>query len=262
MATTDDTPDAFGGVVFDGGQRVLLRKPHGEFDGYVWTFPKGRPLPGEEPAAAAARLCRDRTGHAARVLGPVPGVYRGGTSRTAYFLMQAAGDARPGRPEQTDAVVWADRTEVADRLRETRNPVGRERDLVVWRAVEELLRRAMTRLSWQHHPMPDRRERLPLRLDLTWDEMARVAAGHRPQEMEDRWFVLFEHPWLYLHRSWTGLCVYQLRFGEFGGRWSVAEAWVNRDPRQYTGTDTAWDMKLVRFLLHMYFRAGPDPGPL
>ncbi len=261
MITTDDLPESFGGIVFDDQRRVLLRKPQGEYDGYVWTFPKGRPLAGEEPAAAVARLTKIKTGHDARVLGPVPGVYRGGTSRVAYFMMQAA-DGQPASAEQTDAVVWADHHEVADRLRETRNPVGRERDLAVWAAVEELLQRAMTRVSWQNQPMPERRERLPLRLDLGWEEMGRVAAGHLPEEMEDKWFVLFEHPWLYLHRSWTGLCVYQLRFGEFGGRWSVAEAWVNCDPEQYTGTDRAWDVKLVRFLLHMYFRAGSDPGPL
>lgn len=46
------TPDAasaasakwlsFGGVLFDDQGRVLLRRPANEFDGYVWTFAKGR----------------------------------------------------------------------------------------------------------------------------------------------------------------------------------------------------------------------------
>lgn len=260
MATTDLLPDSFGGVVFNYQMRVLLRKPKGEFDGYVWTFPKGRPIAGEESTVAATRVTRVKSGYDASVLGPIPGVYRGGTSRVAYFLMQAVGDTPPGAAEDTDEVLWCDQSEVAGHLLQTHNPVGRERDIAVWRAVQELMGRAMTRLSWQNHPMPDRRDPLPLRLELSWEEMGRVAAGHLPQEMEDKWFVLFEHPWLSFHRSWTGFCIYRVRWAEFAGRWSVAESWVNRDPQQYTGTDVGWDVRLIRHLLHSYFRAGEDPG--
>ena len=45
MTTTEDLPEAFGGIVFDDQQRVLVRKPHGEYDGYVWTFPSGHEVP-------------------------------------------------------------------------------------------------------------------------------------------------------------------------------------------------------------------------
>ena len=44
---------AYGGVVFDRDGRVLLRKPKNEFDGYKWTFAKGRPKAGETPAQTA-----------------------------------------------------------------------------------------------------------------------------------------------------------------------------------------------------------------
>jgi hypothetical protein len=33
---------AYGGVLIDQKGRVLLRKPKVEYDGYVWTFPKGK----------------------------------------------------------------------------------------------------------------------------------------------------------------------------------------------------------------------------
>jgi ADP-ribose pyrophosphatase YjhB (NUDIX family) len=260
MQTTDRLPDSFGGVVLDHQRRVLLRKPKGEFDGYVWTFPKGRQIGGEEPAATANRVTRVKSGYDAEVLGPITGVYRGGTSRVAYFIMQVVGDTPPGATGDTDEVLWCDQSQVAGPFLQTRNPVGRERDLAVWRAVQELLQRAMTRLSWENHPMPDRRDPLSLRLELSWEEMGRVAAGHLPQEMEDKWFVLFEHPWLSFNRSWTGFCIYCVRWAEFAGRWSISEAWVNRDPQQYTGTDAGWDERLIRHLLHSYFRAGEDPG--
>ena len=38
-------PRAYGGVVIDADRRILLRRPRGDFDGYVWTFPKGVPMP-------------------------------------------------------------------------------------------------------------------------------------------------------------------------------------------------------------------------
>jgi len=29
--------------------------------------------------------------------------------------------------------------------------------------------------------------------------------------MEDKWFIFLEDDWLYLHRSWTGTCVYKVQ---------------------------------------------------
>jgi hypothetical protein len=42
-----EKPQAYGGVVIEPNGRLLLRRPKGDFDGYVWTFPKGRPDAGE-----------------------------------------------------------------------------------------------------------------------------------------------------------------------------------------------------------------------
>ena len=67
---------AYGGVVLDKG-RVLLRRPKGDFDGYVWTFPKGRPDAGETPEQAALREVKEETGYSAKVIGKLPGSFRG-----------------------------------------------------------------------------------------------------------------------------------------------------------------------------------------
>src|SRR5512133_543972 len=40
-------PKAYGGVLVDDNGLVLLRSPKDHFDGYVWTFPKGRVDQGE-----------------------------------------------------------------------------------------------------------------------------------------------------------------------------------------------------------------------
>src|SRR5262245_60139181 len=56
-------------------------------------------------------------------------------------------------------------------------------------------------------------------------ELAEIKRGLVPREMEDRWFIFFEPPVLYLHRSWTGLLVFKVELSELekGARVSRAE---------------------------------------
>ena len=56
--TSEGLAVAYGGVVIDDHGRILLRKPANGFDGYVWTFPKGRPQSGETDEQAHALLER------------------------------------------------------------------------------------------------------------------------------------------------------------------------------------------------------------
>lgn len=130
---------AFGGVLVDAHGRVLLREPKGHFDGYVWTFPKGKPDPGETAEQAALREVAEETGHRARILAKLPGRFAGGTSATEYFVM-APSDV-PGTPDdETASVHWATPDEAALLIAKTTNRTGRARDLAVlaafktWRA--------------------------------------------------------------------------------------------------------------------------------
>ena len=101
-------------------------------------------------------------------------------------------------------------------------------------------------------------QRASLLLELTFDnvEFEKLAAGSVPKEMEDKWFSYFERPWLYLHRSWTGFCVYQVRFDADGGSNRVAEVAVNRNRDQYRGLSDEQDALLLKILL--YQRVGRD----
>jgi 8-oxo-dGTP diphosphatase len=67
--------------------------------------------------------------------------------------------------------------------------------------------------------------------------------------MEDRWLIFYEAPWLYLHRSWTGFCIYKVRFQPSGDGMSAVETVVNRDPSQYSETDGAKDVDFLGRLL-------------
>lgn len=122
------------------------------------------------------------------------------------------------------------------------------------------------RSDWKALDMPDATAPLDAVRVLTPGELARLRLGVVPRAMEEKWFVYFEHPWLYLHRSWTGVCVYAVRFEEFTGGAVIAEAVANRAPGQYTETDPEADSQRLLALLDSVIRrneryAPPPPEP-
>ncbi len=103
--------------------------------------------------------------------------------------------------------------------------------------------------SWQHRPMPRRRARLCFSRTFNKAEFARMAQGLVPQEMEDKWFIFLDGTWLSFHRSWTGICIYRVRIEPRRDDFEATAAWVNRDQRQYTGSDLASDTAILAFLI-------------
>jgi 8-oxo-dGTP pyrophosphatase MutT (NUDIX family) len=130
---------AYGGVVLDKG-RVLLRRPKGDFDGYVWTFPKGRPDAGETPEQAALREVKEETGYSAKVIRKLPGSFRGGTSVSEYFLMSPVGSPSPFDSKETSAIRWATIDKAAKLIGMTTNEIGQGRDLSVLKAARRALK--------------------------------------------------------------------------------------------------------------------------
>ena len=122
--------DAYGGLVLDGQQRVLLREPAGHFGGYVWTFAKGRPNPGETPAQTALREVAEETGVHATVVGHLPYAYAGSTGTTAFCVMHDTGQ-RSAWDGETAAICWASLQEAEQLVSQTTVPAGRQRDLQV-----------------------------------------------------------------------------------------------------------------------------------
>jgi len=124
---------AFGGVVMDAAGRVLLREVANHFDGYVWSFAKGRPDPGETPQQAALREVLEEMGVAATIVSALPGAYDGNTTRTHYFLMRAEAESvDPGFScAETTCVRWATVAEAQTLLGMTHHATGRARDLAV-----------------------------------------------------------------------------------------------------------------------------------
>lgn len=124
---------AYGGVIFDDDGRVLLREPKGHYDGYIWTFPKGRPNPGEAPEEAALREVLEESGVSPEIVGQLPGSFEGGSTDNFYYLMRPVTTGNP-LDDETARVRWATYEEAKTLIAQTTNSKGRKRDLQVLEA--------------------------------------------------------------------------------------------------------------------------------
>ena len=67
--------------------------------------------------------------------------------------------------------------------------------------------------------------------------------------MEEKWFIYWEADTLFFHRSWTGVCIYAVRFASEGDSFRMVQADVNRDPEQYKETSDSRDAELISYLI-------------
>ena len=109
--------------------------------------------------------------------------------------------------------------------------------------------RIAKRNDWKTEPMPSVSKNIMLEKVYSQEEFDRIAAGVIPEQMEDKWFIFYEAPWLYLHRSWTGFCIFKVRFEVVAENVKIAEVQVNRDPAQYSNTDDERDASMLGILL-------------
>ena len=91
---------------------------------------------------------------------------------------------------------------------------------------------AACRDDWKTEPMPQQHETFVLNRSFSDEEMEVLRRGHIPQAMEDKWFWYMEGSTLWVHRSWTGHCIYRIDFKEDDNHVVT----VNRDPEQYNCT--------------------------
>jgi hypothetical protein len=110
--------------------------------------------------------------------------------------------------------------------------------------------RIATRNSWgKVLPLPEIRAELGFAESYSEADFERIKRGLIPSAMEDKWFVFFEEPWLYFHRSWTGIGIYGVAFQSSIEGAAVAASWVNRDAQQYRETRADHDRAALRSLI-------------
>jgi len=115
--------------------------------------------------------------------------------------------------------------------------------------------------DWQTEELPSSRSTVSLRRVFSPDEMPRIRAGLVPKAMEDKWFIYWENDTLYFHRSWTGICVYIVRFAAERDGYRMVEADLNRDPEQYNETSDNRDAKMISYLIDALLLQQPAVFP-
>ena len=108
--------------------------------------------------------------------------------------------------------------------------------------------------DWKTEPMPEKCTIIELNQEYSRDRMETIKNGLIPEEMEDKWFIYYESSEnkLYLHRSWTGYCIYIIRFEEREDKFVATTAEVNREPSQYSCTDDDEDKITACFLIDSF----------
>lgn len=117
--------------------------------------------------------------------------------------------------------------------------------------------------SWKREPFKAGVP-VPCSLSLTPEEFEQVQVGLVPLEMEDKWFIYFEAPFLYLHRSWTGQPVYRLKFVVQEAGATVEEALWSDELANSTKEERSYQALLIDFLISnlLLGRRKPFPKPV
>lgn len=105
--------------------------------------------------------------------------------------------------------------------------------------------------DWKTEPLPSRKATLRLDRTFSFEDMNRIRLGLIPEAMEDKWFIYWKDDTLFLHRSWTGYCIYVVRFVPVADGYRMVEADVNRNPDQYKETRDETDAKMIAFLIDL-----------
>jgi hypothetical protein len=100
--------------------------------------------------------------------------------------------------------------------------------------------------SWKREPFAQG-EPIAYAREFTAAEFDRLKEGLLPYQMEDKWFVYFEAPYLYFHRSWTGMPAYRVALTPKGDGAVAREAlWVRAGQRE---PDPGYAAALLDFLI-------------
>ena len=109
------------------------------------------------------------------------------------------------------------------------------------------------------------KEGVPIPYQAAFDskQFARLKEGLIPREMEDKWFIYYEEPHLFLHRSWgTGRPVYRLTLRNTRNGAKVTEAMWSKDLAGASKWGKNYEVALLDFLVSNLLLGQAKPFPL
>ena len=113
---------------------------------------------------------------------------------------------------------------------------------------------------------PLERIALPLQHSFSGMEFESISQGMLSNEMNEKWNVYYEMPWIYIHRSWTGVCMYAVRLVRQDQFFTVTEAYLNAYPGQNPSNKsfsfTAIGAHCIQIKIIFYMMLHRDDGNL
>ena len=116
------------------------------------------------------------------------------------------------------------------------------------------------RESWKTLDPPETRTELDFTESYNRSDFERIKRGLVPEEMEDKWFIFFEEPWLYFHKSWTGIGVYGVEFRPSLHGALVAASWIGGD--HHIEPDRNYHRAMLNFLIDALLLRRPANFPI
>ena len=86
----------------------------------------------------------------------------------------------------------------------------------------------------------------------TGDEMGAIRRGYVPHIMDEKWFIFMEGNRLFVHRSWTGLGVYEATFVPAEGGYVIESAVVTGDGTEYRRSSGEVESLTLEVLIASY----------
>lgn len=97
--------------------------------------------------------------------------------------------------------------------------------------------RIATQDDWENlQPLGPDAVHIPLSLTFSAPQMHNLRRGFIPIDQSQKWFLWFEHDRLHIHRSWTGIEMFEVCFKAAGKEAVAHAARVCRDPELFSGT--------------------------
>ena len=105
--------------------------------------------------------------------------------------------------------------------------------------------------------MAEPRTRVPVDVRYTREQTEQISLGKRPRDMDEKWIIYREGDEVFVHRSWTGICMFIARLEEDAEGCTLTEIAISREP-DHAPRDPEDASALVRRIIDLVLLAPSD----